>query len=84
MVCGFGTTDFNLEERVYAELCHCSSMHLAEAVVRTGPHISLAGEVLHSEESPRVSELLCPTEARWTFQRERRAVAVERSSVLSN
>ena len=84
MACGFGTTGFSLEERVYAELCHCSLVHLTEAVVRTGPLVSLAGEVLHSEESPRASGSLCPTEARWTFWREQRAVTVERSLVLSN
>ena len=84
MACGFGTIGFSLEEQVYAELCHCSSVHLAEAVVRTGPHILLAVEVFHLEESSRASGLLCPTKARWTFQREQRAVVVERSLVLSN
>ena len=61
-----------------------SSVRLAEAMVRTGPHVSLASEIFYSEEFPGASGSLCSTEARWTFRRERRAVAVERSSVLSN
>ena len=52
--------------------------------MRTGPHVSLTREVLHSEESPRASGLLYPTEVCWTFWREQRAVAVEQSLVLSN
>ena len=38
-----------------------SSVRLAEAVVRAGPHVSLAGEVLYSEESSRASGSLYPT-----------------------
>ena len=70
--------------QVYAELCHCFLVYLAEAVVKTGPHVLLVGEIFYSEESSKASRLLCPTEARWTFRQKRRAVAVEQSLVLSN
>ena len=53
-------------------------------MVRTKSHVSLAGEIFHLEESPRASGLLCHTKTRWMFRRERRAVAVERSLVLSH
>ena len=67
----FGATGFSLEERVHAELCHCPLVHLAEAVVETGPHVSLAGEVLYSKESSRASGSLYPTECGGAFLQER-------------
>ena len=84
MAYGFGTTGFSLEEQVYAKLCHCSMVHLAEAVVRTESHILLAGEVFYLEEFPRASGLLCPTETCWTFWQKQRAVAIKRSLISSN
>ena len=68
--CHFGVTSFSLEERVYTKLCHCSSVCLAEAVVRTGPHVLLASEIFDSEESPRASRLLYSTEHSGAFLRE--------------
>ena len=45
-------------------------MRLAEALVRTGPHVSLAGEVFYLEESSRVSGSLYPTERGGAFLQE--------------
>ena len=47
-------------------------MHLAEAGVETGPHVSLAGEVLYSEESSRASGLVYPTERGGAFLQEQK------------
>ena len=44
-----------------------SSVYLAEAVVRAGPYISLAGKVFYSEESSKVFELLYPTKRSRAF-----------------
>ena len=71
MACRFGVTGFSLEEQVYAELCHCSLVHLAEIVVRTGPHVSLADEVFYSEEFSRALKLFYLTERGQVFVQER-------------
>ena len=47
-----------------------SSVPLAEAVVRAGPHILLAGEVFYSKESLRASGSLYPTKRGKAFLQE--------------
>ena len=62
-----------------------SSVRLAEAVVRAGPHVSLAGEVLYSEESSRASGSLYPTKRGEAFLQEREPGTIaERGLALSN
>ena len=62
-----------------------SSVRLAEAMMRAGPHVLLAGEVLYSEKSSRASELLYPTKRGGAFLQEREPGAiVERGLALSN
>ena len=82
MACCFGATGFNLEERVYAELCHCFLVRLAEAVVRTGPHVLLASEVLYLEVSSKASGSLYPTERGGAFLQKREPGAI--AALLQN
>ena len=62
-----------------------SLVHLAEAMVRAGPEVLLAGEDFYLEESSRVFGLLYPTKRSGTFLQEREPGAiVEWGLVLSN
>ena len=44
--CWFGTNSLSLEEQIHAKLCHCSSVHLAEAGVGTEFHELLGVSIL--------------------------------------
>ena len=62
-----------------------SSVRLAEAVMRAGLHVSLAGEVLYLEESSRASGLLYLTKRGGAILQEQEPDAIaERGLALSN
>ena len=60
-------------------------MRLAEAMVRAGPHVSLAGEIFYSEESSRAYRSLYSTKCGKVFLQEQEPAAIaERGLALSN